>query len=127
MTAPEREAELRELLEVLCQGELTVAQQSRLQELVKADEELRRLYVRYLHMHVCLRRAFEQTGETPAPLVDAMPAPSVLPSDDPEAPSVSVGRSGRQALSPGYRLAPPQPASRGTRRSVRLVALAASI
>ncbi len=52
--------ELLQLCEALCRDELTAEQHARLQELVKGDEELRRVYVRYLHMHVCLRRAYEQ-------------------------------------------------------------------
>src|SRR5262245_66640208 len=78
-------------------------------------------------MHVCLRRAFEQAGETPAPLLDPAMPPSAVPEAEPEAPSVSPGLSGRQARPPGFWLDPPQPASRGARRSLRLVALAASV
>lgn len=78
MSAPEREAELRELLEAFCQGELTPEQEQRLQNLVAADADLRRLYVRYIHMHVCLRRAFEQT-ETRLPF-EPDKAASALPA-----------------------------------------------
>jgi ferric-dicitrate binding protein FerR (iron transport regulator) len=59
----ERRSEVVELCEALCRDELSAEQQARLQELVKGDEELRRVYVRYLHMHVCLRRAFEHGNE----------------------------------------------------------------
>jgi hypothetical protein len=54
--------ELIELADAFCRDELTALQQARLEELVTGDDELRREYVRYLHMHVCLRRAFEGQG-----------------------------------------------------------------
>ncbi len=80
MSAPDHESELRELLEALCQGELSTEQQQQLEKLVVSDARLRRLYVRYVHMHVCLRRAFEQTGETLAPLRQENAA-SAVPDD----------------------------------------------
>lgn len=86
----ERFAELFGLCEALCRDELTDGQHQRLQEIVKVDEELRRAYVRYLHMHVCLRRAFESGEESPSPLarsasgdgasVLALPAGKTVPS-----------------------------------------------
>lgn len=59
--------EFAELLEALCRDELDDRQRARLEQLVKEDETLRREYVRYLHMHTCLRRAYEQPAEMPAP------------------------------------------------------------
>jgi len=75
--------EFADLLETLCRAELTAEQQARLEQLVKADEELRREYVRYLHMHICLRRAYEQPGAAAPPGLEPgqptlLPAP-VLP------------------------------------------------
>ena len=61
--------EFAELLEALCRDELDDDGRARLEQLVKADETLRREYVRYLHMHACLRRAYEQPAVTPAPAV----------------------------------------------------------
>jgi hypothetical protein len=57
-----RHDELFALADAFCRDELTALEQARLEELVTGDEDLRRLYVRYVHMHVCLRRAFEAQG-----------------------------------------------------------------
>jgi len=59
---PQR-AELYELLEAFCRGDQSPEEHARMEQLVAGDEVLRREYVQYLHMHVCLRRAFEGADE----------------------------------------------------------------
>jgi hypothetical protein len=66
MTPQDIRAELFELADAFCRNDLTGPQQDRLQQLVTSGEELRRAYVQYLHMHICLRRAFE-SGAAVAP------------------------------------------------------------
>lgn len=90
-----RLAELFELCEALCRDELSADQQDRLQALVKADAELRTAYVRYLHMHVCLRRAFEGNGGVTMPV-----CPPVEPeaADEPHVVSVEAARPRFMAL-----------------------------
>lgn len=83
MSHDERMTELLELCEALCRGELADGQQARLQELVKSDAHLRTAYVRYLHMHVCLRRAFEGGGTK----VSAGPQRSTPTPASPETPT----------------------------------------
>ncbi len=51
---PEVRAELQGLLSALCDGELTEAQHARLEELLRADPECRRLYLEYLDLHARL-------------------------------------------------------------------------
>jgi len=70
MTPAKPDSEFLELLEALCSNELTEQQKARLEELVKADAELRRCYVHYLHMHICLRRVYEQAAPTSVPRID---------------------------------------------------------
>jgi len=47
--------EIAELVESLCQGELTAEQAARLETLLCTDKSARRYYIRYLHMHASLR------------------------------------------------------------------------
>jgi hypothetical protein len=101
--------ELIELADAFCRDELTAVQQARLEELVTGDEELRREYVRYLHMHVCLRRAFEgqasrkrERPESEPTLVSREPshaAASVLASRERERPESRGRRWGLLAAS----------------------------
>jgi ferric-dicitrate binding protein FerR (iron transport regulator) len=51
---PEIRLELQRLLSALCDGELTDAQHARLQELLDADAECRRLYLEYVDVHARL-------------------------------------------------------------------------
>jgi hypothetical protein len=71
----EARRELHRLVEALCRDELSPEDHERLQELVTGNEDLRRQYVRYMHMHVCLRRAFERAGPECVP-VTPPPTPS---------------------------------------------------
>jgi hypothetical protein len=84
MAPNDRLAELFELAEAFCQNELTPEQKVRLEQLVVSDEELRRAYVRYLHMQVCLRRVFEggAAERQPVPTTDPPAArpPAVSPA-----------------------------------------------
>jgi ferric-dicitrate binding protein FerR (iron transport regulator) len=52
--SPEVRQELQHLLSALCEGDLTEAQHTRLQELLDRDEECRRLYLEYLDLHARL-------------------------------------------------------------------------
>ena len=52
--SPEIREELQRLLSVLCDGELTDAQHARLEELLDADAECRRLYLETMDMHARL-------------------------------------------------------------------------
>lgn len=79
MAPIDRFQELFELAEAFCQDELTDGQRARLEQLVTADEELRRVYVRYLHMQVCLRRVFEGGDEVGQPVPDSEPQTAPLP------------------------------------------------
>src|SRR5262245_29701870 len=47
---PEVRSELQGLLSALCDGELTAVQQARLEELLEADADCRRLYLEYVDM-----------------------------------------------------------------------------
>jgi hypothetical protein len=59
MTAePDRQAELRELLEALCEERITAAQAARLEALVLADPQAEALYITYLTMQADLAREF---------------------------------------------------------------------
>jgi len=88
----ERLAELFELAEAFCQDVMTPEQKARLEQLVVGDEELRRAYVRYLHMQVCLRRVFEGAGERGQPVTDGSPQPLAPPTVSPSnVPSVQAG------------------------------------
>jgi hypothetical protein len=113
MMRNDRFAELFALAEAFCHDELTADQRTRLEQLVTSDEEMRRAYVRYLHMHVCLRRAFEQSDrvEMAPPGADATP--------------LAVRRSpiqSRQETPVRPRFVLRWPMSLGGRRSVGLVA-----
>jgi ferric-dicitrate binding protein FerR (iron transport regulator) len=52
--SPEMRQELQRLLSALCDGQLDEARQARLEELLAADPECRRLYLEYLDMHARL-------------------------------------------------------------------------
>jgi hypothetical protein len=52
--SPELRLELQRLLSALCDGELTAAQHVRLQGLLQADSECRRLYLEYMDLHARL-------------------------------------------------------------------------
>src|SRR5262245_37829769 len=51
---PEIRRELQRLLSALCDGELTETEHARLEELLDADAECRRLYLEYIDMHARL-------------------------------------------------------------------------
>jgi hypothetical protein len=51
---PENRVELQELVSALCDGELTDAQHTRLDELLLADADARRFYLQYVDMHARL-------------------------------------------------------------------------
>ena len=70
-----QQPEITKLAEAFCRDELDERQRGRLDALICADEALRRQYLHYLHMHVCLRRAFEG----PAAVVGALSRPSDSP------------------------------------------------
>ncbi|MBY0523474.1 MAG: FecR domain-containing protein [Gemmataceae bacterium] len=83
MTFSDRYAELFALTEALCLDELTSEQKMRLECLVASDDALRQAYVRYLHMHVCLRRAFEQDGKETTPTGPTTPLAPAAPAAHP--------------------------------------------
>jgi hypothetical protein len=108
MTSDNRLAELLALAEAFCHDELTAEQRARLEQLVTADQELRRAYVRYLHMHVCLRRAFEKSDEADDKVTTRQ-------ADQVTIKAPVTLSSGRRVTLPGLRLL-------GGRRSVGLAA-----
>lgn len=81
--------ELLELLETFCRNDLTAEQQTRLQELANRDDESRRTYVRYVHMHICLRRAFEKAEPAAHSVGEKAPALPLAASRPLPRPSIS--------------------------------------
>ncbi len=76
VVSPEVRAELLRLLAALCDGEPTAPEHARLEELLDADAECRRVYLEYLDMHArLLVHGDLGQGRTPVP----PPAPAVLP------------------------------------------------
>ena len=55
---PDTFAELRALLEAVCEESVTPAQMARLEALVLADPEAEAFYITYLHMQADLVREF---------------------------------------------------------------------
>lgn len=84
MTADAQRKEFLDLVDAFCRDDLTAAEQARFRELIAGDEELRADYVQYVHMHVCLRRAFNQADDNgqvgsnsdPAGLLEATAEPA---------------------------------------------------
>src|SRR5438094_1891611 len=83
--APERRSELLRLLSALSDGELTSEQHARLEELLAADNDHRRLYLEYADLHARLLTlpSFVAAG---------------LPSINIPRPSGSTHRRGRQVV-----------------------------
>jgi hypothetical protein len=75
----ETRLELQRLLSVLCDAELSDAQQDRLEELLEADAESRRLYLEYVDMHA--RLLLHPDLRDVRPLPSAEGSPSVSPLD----------------------------------------------
>src|SRR4051794_22024085 len=55
---PDRWAELRTLLEALCEERITPEQMARLEHLVLTDPENEAFYIRFMHLHAGLIREF---------------------------------------------------------------------
>jgi hypothetical protein len=72
--SPEVRRELQQLLSGLCDGLLTEAEQARLEELLDADPECRRLYLEYLDVHARLLLHPRIGGDNPLAPADAPPA-----------------------------------------------------
>jgi hypothetical protein len=76
--SPEVRLELLRLLSALCDGGLTEVQHRRLEELLDADAECRRLYLQYTDMHARLlvrppgRQLRRLPGKQPAAVWDAL-------------------------------------------------------
>jgi ferric-dicitrate binding protein FerR (iron transport regulator) len=85
--SPEIRAELLRLLSALCDGELTEAQLSRLEQLLQADPECRRLYLEYVDVHARLLVHPRLGGEATLP-----------PSEG--AAGAAPGGSGTEAATP---------------------------
>src|SRR5262249_32805363 len=68
---PETRRELERLLSALCEGELPDARHTRLQELLRADSECRRLYREYLDLHARLLCSPRPVGASPHPGVES--------------------------------------------------------
>jgi ferric-dicitrate binding protein FerR (iron transport regulator) len=80
-------SELQRLLSALCDGQMTDAQHARLEELLGADEESRRLYLEYIDLHARLlvhpRLSGGHTlppGEAPAAAAASLPPSPARPA-----------------------------------------------
>jgi ferric-dicitrate binding protein FerR (iron transport regulator) len=105
--SPEVVRELRHLLSGLCDGTLTEAQHARLEQLLDADAEHRRLYLQYLDVHarLLLHPVFGSAG---SPLPEEEPFLASLAEPAPAPPSSATpsggGRRRRGGLAVRYAL-----------------------
>jgi hypothetical protein len=110
--SPEVRSELLRLLSALCDGALTEPQHVRLEQLLDADAECRRLYLQYLDMHARLlsRPGADvplPAGEAPAPAPAPAAAVAVAAAPRPAAPDRRrrFGQAWRYALAGATTLA----------------------
>ena len=99
MTAADSFAELRTILEAICEDRLTVAQAARLDELTLDDSAARRFYLEYMELHGNLywdaaqgngmalevglgSHALVEQGYGDEPIVDALIADAIVSSDE---------------------------------------------
>jgi ferric-dicitrate binding protein FerR (iron transport regulator) len=87
---PEVRRELQGLLSALCDGQLTEAQQSRLEQLLVADAECRRHYLEYVDLHARLLVHPRFRAEEASP--PSNPAPSTEAPSPEHIPPLSRGR-----------------------------------
>src|SRR5262245_38530701 len=91
--SPEVRLELQRLLSALCDGQLTEAQHQRLEELLVADADCRRLYLEYIDMHARLLVHPRLSGGEGHP--DASPGNPI--------PNAETAPPTPEALAPGRR------------------------
>jgi ferric-dicitrate binding protein FerR (iron transport regulator) len=85
--------ELQRLLAELCDGQLTETGQARLQELLDADPECRRLYLEYLDLHAQLLIHPTLGGGALPPQQSRPNGPEVVsPTNQPQTPGTGKGR-----------------------------------
>jgi hypothetical protein len=87
---PEVRRELERLLSALCDGQLGETQQTRLQELLDADAECRRLYLEYVDLHARLLVHPSFRGENPLPPLEGRSGDAADGPDTPSPPRETV-------------------------------------